>query len=390
MNVQAPGAADAGDRSRFADYTKAILNILGDFSEEKARQHNAQKAVLNILDDVKDDRRRHAGAQKALLNILGDYSEESVRTRDAQKAALNILSDFGEERNRLRLAQRATLNILEDTEDERKQRAQAEARVRELNQELETRVEQRTTELSSANQELEAFVYATSHELRTPLRAIDGFAQAFVEDPQTQLGEEGQRNLRRIRDAAHRMGEMIDRIQALMQAAAHAVQWTPVDLSGLAASILADLRRSTAQRVVTAVIEPGLSASGDPKLLAIALSNLLGNAWKFTAAHRAARIEFGATTQQGERVFYVRDDGCGFNMIHAARLFAPFERLHGLAEFSGAGMGLSIVRRIVQRHGGRVWAEGAVEKGATLYFTLHGDPDPTAQTGRETQRRRKP
>jgi light-regulated signal transduction histidine kinase (bacteriophytochrome) len=232
------------------------------------------------------------------------------------------------------------------------------------------RVAERTAELTSANQELESFAYAVSHDLRAPLRSVDGFAKVLDEECASQMNEDGRDALRRIRGAAQRMGDLIDDLLKLSHLTRSEMNLEVVDLGALARSIACELQASEPGRKVTFEIPPTLEVRGDRSLLAVLLENLLGNAWKFTGRHAVARIELGVARDGIEPVYFVRDDGAGFDMDHAASLFAPFHRLHRVSEFPGTGIGLATVRRIVQRHGGRVWAQGSIEKGATLHFTL--------------------
>ncbi len=244
--------------------------------------------------------------------------------------------------------------------------ARSEARTRALNVEL-TR---QAAELSAANRELEAFGHSVSHDLRAPLRAVVGLSQALMEDHGSKLGEDGQDLLRRIQGGARRMSALIDDLLALSHVTRAEVRREPVDLSRIASAVVDELARSDPRRAVAAEVEAGLVAAGDPALLRIALENLLGNAWKFTSRRDRARIRFGRTRRDGEEAFFVSDDGAGFDMAHAGRLFGAFRRLHSEAEFPGTGVGLATVQRVVRRHGGRVWGEGEVDRGATFYFTL--------------------
>lgn len=235
----------------------------------------------------------------------------------------------------------------------------------------ERELTKRAEELARINAELEQFSYSVSHDLRAPLRAIDGFSQILLEDYAPKLDEEGKAYLGRVRAASQRMGELMDDLLNLSRLSRGSVRRETVDLSALAKAFAEELRQSQPERRVEFVIEEGLRAEGDRRLLQVALNNLLDNAWKFTEKHPRAKIEFGAMQQHdGELVYFVRDDGAGFEMAYAEKLFAPFQRLHSTGEFGGTGIGLAAVQRIVHRHGGRVWAEGAVEKGATFYFTL--------------------
>jgi signal transduction histidine kinase len=232
-------------------------------------------------------------------------------------------------------------------------------------------LEETNRELEGANRELEAFSYSVSHDLRAPLRSIEGFSQILLEDHAQELDEEARGHLVRVRAASRRMALLIDDLLDLSRVARSVLKRQPVDLSAVARDVAAELEKSHPEREVRFVIAAGLTANGDPRLLKIALENLLGNAWKFTQKEEEATIEFGAIPQRGGGVvYYVRDDGVGFDMAYAAKLFGAFQRLHGTEEFEGTGIGLATVARIVHRHGGRVWAEGEVGRGATFFFTL--------------------
>jgi light-regulated signal transduction histidine kinase (bacteriophytochrome) len=206
--------------------------------------------------------------------------------------------------------------------------------------------------------------------LRAPLRAMDGFAQALMEDYADKLDAEGKSYVQHVRAASQRMDQLVEGILRLSRTSRSEIRRTRVDMSGLARSIAREFERTHPERQVEFAITPGLVVNADPDLLRSVLENLLGNAWKFTAKHAHARIEVAAAQQGGETVYFVRDDGAGFDSTYANKLFGAFHRLHTEAEFEGTGIGLAIVHRIIQRHGGRIWAEGAIEKGATFFFTL--------------------
>ena len=224
--------------------------------------------------------------------------------------------------------------------------------------------------LTSSNAELEAFSYSVAHDLRAPLRAIDGFSQALSDDYPDSLDDQGKGYLQRVRSAAQRMGDLIDGLLSLSRVTRREMNRETVDLSAIAQSIAAELRETQPERKIDFAITQGLTARGDPHLLQILLNNLFGNAWKFTGHHPQARIAFGSTQVNGVPAYFVRDDGAGFDMAYADKLFGAFQRLHTEVEFTGTGIGLATVQRIAHRHGGRVWAEGKQEEGATFYFTL--------------------
>ena len=225
-------------------------------------------------------------------------------------------------------------------------------------------------QLEAANAELDAFAYSVSHDLRAPLRSIDGFSLALLDDSGERLDQAGRDHLKRVRAATQRMGVLIDDLLRLARVSRAELQRAPVDLSALARSVVAELARGAPERQVEVAIADGLVADADPRLLRVVFENLLGNAWKYTGKQPGGRIEVGTGQRDGERAFYVRDDGVGFDMAYAGKLFGAFQRLHSGAEFEGTGVGLATVQRIVHRHGGRVWAESAVGQGATFYFTL--------------------
>ncbi|MGL5065139.1 MAG: sensor histidine kinase [Microcoleus sp.] len=257
--------------------------------------------------------------------------------------------------------------LLAELRAEVRERQQAEERARELNQGLR----QAIVELKAVNQELEAFSYSVSHDLRAPLRSIDGFSQALLEDCLEQLDTTGQDYLRRIRTASQRMGQLIDDLLTLSRVTRSDIHKESADLSHLASRICNRLQEAHPERNVEFVIQPGLVVCGDAPLLQVVLDNLLNNAWKFTSKQQQARIELGAIAREnGTPMYFVRDDGVGFEMAFVNKLFKPFQRLHGMHEFPGNGIGLATVQRIVHRHGGRVWAEGDLNTGATFYFTL--------------------
>jgi PAS domain S-box-containing protein len=249
-------------------------------------------------------------------------------------------------------------------------RKRAEDQVQQLNAELERRVRERTAELEASTRELDAFAYSVSHDLRAPLRSIEGFSQALIEDYADRLDEEGHEYLHRLQVNVGRMAQMIDDLLDLSRAARIELRREAVDLAGMAREVIGELRDVEPERQVDVTIADGLGGTGDPHLIRLALQNLLANAWKFTSHRERATIEVGAHAVDGERIFFVRDNGAGFDSRYAHKLFDPFQRLHATTEFEGSGVGLAIVQRIIRRHGGRIWAEGAPEAGATFLFSL--------------------
>ena len=249
-------------------------------------------------------------------------------------------------------------------------RKKTEVKILQLNAELEQRVAERTRALEVANTELEAFAYSVSHDLRAPLRAIQGFSNLVETQYASQLGEQGQHMLRRVGAGAQKMGLLIDDLLRLSRISRQAMKIQAVDLSALVRELAEELQAGEPGRRVEWIIAPQVTARGDAGLLRAALQNLIGNAWKYTSRRDAAHIEFGVAEQDGRPVYFVRDNGAGFDMTYAQKLFGAFQRLHSSTEFPGSGIGLATVARILHRHGGKVWAEGRVDEGATFYFSF--------------------
>lgn len=308
-------------------------------------------------------------AEDAVVGVLAFYSHE-LRERGADPRLDEDLAQMMTSATQ----QLAVYLERERAHDERRRLLEALRRERErlaeLNAQLERRVEERTAQLEAMNRELESFNYSVSHDLRAPLRGIDGFSQVLREDYGDRLDEAGLAHLDRVRDAANRMGALIDDLLELSRLTRDPLEPRPVDLSGLAAEVAAELRERDPERCVRCEVEPGLVVDGDERLLRVALENLLENAWKFTAGRADARVGVRGETRDGELVVVVEDNGAGFDMTYADKLFVPFQRLHAGDGFAGTGIGLATVQRIVQRHGGRIWAEGEPEAGARFYLAL--------------------
>jgi signal transduction histidine kinase len=346
-----------------------ILNLPDDIAGERMRHGTAPPAFLNIVEYGPEKNLPLAETQRAMINILEDSEGEKSQLRDTEKAILNILDDASEEKALLANMQHAVLNILEDVE-----RANAELRSEILVRTQAVKALARANAATkSANKELEAFSYSVAHDLRAPLRSIDGFSQALVEDCADSLPAEGKSYLGHVRESAQHMARLIDDLLSLSRTGRTEIRQAPIDLASIARTVLARLRRDYPDRSVEAIIPAEIGAVGDARLLEIVFENLLGNAWKFTAKCENAHIEVGQISQNGQLVCFVRDDGAGFDMAYAGKLFTVFQRLHAVSEFEGTGIGLANVERIIHRHGGRIWAESEVGRGATFYFTLEGD-----------------
>jgi signal transduction histidine kinase len=264
----------------------------------------------------------------------------------------------------------AAFELLVRAGRDREQITGLNTQLKEINEDLEQRVEQRTRELEASNKELEAFSYSVSHDLRAPLRTIDGFSLALHEDFSDKLDDKGRDYISRVRNGVQRMGTLIDSLLQLSRVTRSEIQREHVDLSQLATMVFNEVRAADPERAVKWAAQPGVMADADPRLVRIVLENMIGNAWKFTARSQDAKIAFGSDRRDGQTVYFIRDNGAGFDMQYVDRLFTAFQRLHGERDFKGSGIGLATVSRIIRRHHGSIWAEAAPGQGATFFFTL--------------------
>lgn len=293
--------------------------------------------------------------QHATMNLLEDFDEERRKFQLIQKATLNLLEDMNEEKNKFDLTQRALMNMLEDIEVERARSEHAKAL------------------LESANKELESFSYSVSHDLQAPLRAISGFAEAVEEDYAPRIDEEGRRYLQIIKESSHKMMRLIDDLLSFSRLGRQQMTEADIDMEALAKEVFNELLTQASGRRVSFKIGECPAVRGDTAMMRQVLINLFANAIKFTRNKLDASIEFGYLPDLNKGAYYVKDNGVGFDMRYAGKLFGVFQRLHSVTEFEGTGVGLALVCRIITRHGGKVWAQGAVDSGAAFFFSLPKD-----------------
>jgi signal transduction histidine kinase len=331
------------------------------------------RSITRPIRDLQSGAERLGRGERDILLPERSQDELGVLAREFNKLARSLADSEVELRQRAVELEAVNAKLEQANgglERENAERRRAEDEVRALNDELEQRVATRTAELGTVNRELESFAYSVSHDLRAPLRHMDGFSQALLEDYGDQLDEAAKRLLGRIRNGSVRMGRLIDDLLRLSRVSRGELEREPVDLSAMARRIVSELQQGEPAREIAVDIAPNLESQGDPRLIEIALQNLLGNAWKFTGKNPNAKIAFGMTRQDGRSTYFVRDNGVGFDMAYVGKLFAPFQRLHTTDEFAGTGIGLVTVARVVHRHGGEVWIESAIDKGTIVRFTV--------------------
>ena len=352
------GKAMTGLDGRWLKVNRAFCELVGYSSEELL---GMRVQDFTLPEDLA------ASVQAAERLVSGDLRVSQAERRYVHKSGETVWANLSS--TLVYDSDGAPLYFLAEIQDIGARKV-AEADLQRLHADLEQRVVERTAQLQSANEELQAFNYTVSHDLRAPLRVIEGYCQILLQDLGEALNDEAAKFLGTIGDNAIRMASMLDNLLKLSRLRHGELNWERVDLSAMARDIAGQLQRSAPGRKVVWAIADEVTTCGDPGLLRELLENLLGNAWKYTGAHDSASVEFGVSGESGEPVYFVRDDGAGFDMAYATKLFGVFQRLHRPEEFEGTGVGLAIVHRVISRHGGRLWAEAAVEKGATFYFTL--------------------
>jgi PAS domain S-box-containing protein len=336
---------------RFLEVNQAMVSIFEAESVEQLLTHRFSESYCDLAD-------RKAFINKVTSQGYAKSEELLLRTLKGREfyAALTVAMRKDE------AGEVYFDGVIEDISA----RKENERQIQRLNDSLRAR----SKELETINHELEAFSYSVSHDLRAPLRAMDGFSRALLDEYADRLDDKGRDRLHRIRAAAQRMAELIDDLLNLSRVSRTELKWEVVSLTQIANKVLDTLRQEAPERAVQCLVQPDLFAHGDTKLLRIMMDNLLGNAWKFTAHRQEAFIEVGCKVNEERVIYFVRDNGAGFDMTYADKLFGVFQRLHDANEFPGTGIGLATVQRVIHKHGGHVWAESTINQGATFYFTL--------------------
>jgi light-regulated signal transduction histidine kinase (bacteriophytochrome) len=350
--------AEAGPTFSPVEVQQATLNLLEDFEAEKQRSDQQQQATFNILDDFESEKARIQDVQRATFNILEDFDAEKARIRDVQRATFNILEDFEQEKARVEATQRATLNILEDLDVEKRQVEKAEAELK-----------RRADELGRANTDLERFAHVVSHDLQEPLRTVTGYVQLLSQDLGGKLQPEQDRFMQSALAGAARMREMILDLLAYSRAGRQELHRTDIDTAPVLADAIANLQASIAETGAEVQAGPMPHIHADPRMVVQVFQNLLSNAFKFHGKDPPV-VTIEAARADSEVVFSVADNGMGIDAADIGNLFVPFQRLAAAAGHPGSGIGLSTCRRIVERHGGRMWVQSQVGRGSTFFFTF--------------------
>lgn len=377
------GQEYAESRSNPQEYVEALVNILDDFAQEKNHLQETQAAVLNILGDFTAEKQQLRSMQSAVMNILEDAQTEKIRLESTQAAILNIMDDSAAEKEHLQNIQKAIFNIFDDLhvekrtlEETRNQLLRSSQEVLESHRHLEQRVQERTAELAASNKELGAFAYSVSHDLRAPLRHLDGFLTLLRQRSYDTLDDSSRHYIDAVLTASKRMGTLIDDLLQFSRLGRASMRKEVVMLNDIVTALKMELQHEIQGRKVLWNVGSLPPVTADRGMMHQVFQNLLANALKFTRTRQQAEIIItGALDEAGNVIVSVADNGVGFDMAYYDKLFQVFQRLHGENEFEGTGIGLANVRKIVERHDGRVWARSTLGTGTTFYVSL-----PTAAT----------
>jgi light-regulated signal transduction histidine kinase (bacteriophytochrome) len=360
-----------------SETNRAILNILEDFGEERLRQAEMQKAILNVLEDAGSEKRRLEETQKAVLNVLDDAADERSRQGEVHRAVLNILADFSGEKERLEATQRAILNILDDFEEEKRKVEAANAELRREVSErtgAEQALRENTNALARSNAELEQFAYVASHDLQEPLRMVSSYMQLFEKRYADQTDPQAKKYIDYAVEGAKRMQALIGGLLEYSRVGRIDEPFGPVDTNAALEQALLNLKSVIDDARAAVTRDPLPTVTGNAGRLAQVFQNLVGNALKFRRPDRPPAIHVSSVARDGEWVFAVRDNGIGIDVQYVDRIFVIFQRLHTRSEYPGTGIGLSICKKVIERHGGRIWVESRPGDGATFRFTLPQGP----------------